>query len=1342
MVRESRTNRRLTQGDLAKSLGLLQQAVSGWERGASRPESIEIVRSLAALFPERTLDEWLTASGYAERRDIREEYSLPVRPLLTTLPFHMLTYEQFQDFAAALLAEYYPGSKVHQYGVPGDRQLGIDLQVTLADGSVYTIQCKRVRDKFGPEKVRQAIRDHKVDCDLAVILLSKTATAAERDEIVRKRKKKWDLWDSKDIADRIRSIPDINRKLQIVDAFFPAYRKDFLGIDHPTVFEAPNKYFAPLLTRSHIFSHAWTLVGRDKELEAISTALTNTDNSLVLLVGPGGIGKTRVLLAALEEFAARNPSASVLILPGVASPLPRDYDLISSGVGLVVLEDVHDRSDLKAIAHSIAGIRASNGNQLRVIVTSRPYASDRAVSDLATAGLHITADAKINLAGLNVDEAEKVAREILLAKDGPLGAARAIAEMAHDSPLALVVGSHLVATKKIHPRTLNNASEFRQQLLARFRDAISGAIGLASDQPLIRATLEIVALLQPLDVDSKAFSELAAKVVQQPIREIKRSIQQLLESGVLVRKARRLRIVPDLLGDYLVEEVLRREAVTPNSSIEQLVAEADAEQIGRLLVNTAKLDWRLNSSDPGRAPLSNIVWAPLIERCQQGLPDKLLDGVVTAAYFQPEQALNLFDRYAESGTVPPELGKLLRNVAMNTSFLDRALERLWALAKRDNRPENQHSNHPTRILKELAQIELEKPVDFCMQVADFAMRKIAGKDALGMYAILEEGLDAEIQSTESKGLSLNISRYAVRHAAVKELRKSIITFLVRQLDSRNLASGVRAALALSSALRSPPNVDDKVRAEWVREFIDTLLAVGKKIREAKLNSNVLVALEESVRWHIGYGMGAVRDAAREVVQSIPQSLDYRVTLSLADAWGHTRMSAGDEGGWLDRWREEQTSIAKELVVAYSSAGELIEYLQLKIDSIRAAAPRSGFSPGQFLGVTATVDIKVARAFCDAGLSTPGREVFFVGGFLALITKEPEEGVAVAKRAVKGGNPELTQDVAWTLASRQGREDALAAEGELLLELLSHANANVVACAVRGVAKGASSDVSKVFAALMKVDFGRSNGVAATVFQEIVNSEGLLAVSLKEDVMDELFEKLVRVPTIEDFWIEKFLTHVSEKDPVRLVEFLLRRIEKAAVVSDEKLQPMPYLWDEKLPFRARASQDFREATKRLREWMLTAPDHWVVDFWAPKLYAAIAAGFDESIVRDFLRWTENHDRGRYDVVVKLLRDAPSAFVTENVGLVEELFQRAEDIGPDAIRALRSSLFAAAMSGVRHGTPGQPFPEDVARKTKSEEAVARLPAGSPSSEFYLSLVSDADRDIRQKKLDDDAMFEQYE
>src|SRR5437773_8840092 len=99
LLRDARTARNLTQGELAARLEVGQQAVSNWERGTSRPETEALVLRLAGIFPEHDPALWREATEYRETPDEgatpRASKAKPVQPFLETLPLDRLSFQQF-----------------------------------------------------------------------------------------------------------------------------------------------------------------------------------------------------------------------------------------------------------------------------------------------------------------------------------------------------------------------------------------------------------------------------------------------------------------------------------------------------------------------------------------------------------------------------------------------------------------------------------------------------------------------------------------------------------------------------------------------------------------------------------------------------------------------------------------------------------------------------------------------------------------------------------------------------------------------------------------------------------------------------------------------------------------------------------------------------------------------------------------------------------------------------------------------------------------------------------------------------------------------------------------------
>jgi len=234
------------------------------------------------------------------------------------------------------------------------------------------------------------------------------------------------------------------------------------------------------------------------------------------------------------------------------------------------------------------------------------------------------------------------------------------------------------------------------------------------------------------------------------------------------------------------------------------------------------------------------------------------------------------------------------------------------------------------------------------------------------------------------------------------------------------------------------------------------------------------------------------------------------------------------------------------------------------------------------------------------------------------------------------------------------------------------------------------------------------------------------------------ERLVDCPSIDGHWIQDFISQVSRTNPRTVLEFLIARITRDAADTTPGYHPMPYEWDERSPLHFRAAPEFPKYLKIVREWLLTL-DSSRMGYWEPKLYAVVAAIFDDVVISDLAPWVDSRDPATLSLVASLLAEAPSTFVFSHQGFVVQLLDTAAATGTETLRQTKSALWRSAVSGVRQGTPGTPFPEDENRRDLAAAALSYLSKGSPPWVFYEELREDAASDIRRGLQRDEELAE---
>jgi hypothetical protein len=284
--------------------------------------------------------------------------------------------------------------------------------------------------------------------DNYIILLSIEAAVAVR-KVVRGRKK-WDVWDVRDISQWVRELPLEDRR-QLLDTHFgPAWRKAFLGLSAVGTFAAAESFFGPLLDPTKLFNHTWSLVGRSKQVEQLHGFVDSQQHRVAVVTGRGGIGKSKTLHAFATCFPERHKEVALRLVGDELPLTPESLDDVPLTPCVVVVDDAHRREELGVLL-SYAARRTQS---LKLVISSRPQGLDHLTYLLRNAGFDPQQVVQVDsVTDLSREEVGQLARQVL-GKDCEHLANRLTAAT-KDSPLVTLIGGRLLREKQVEPSLLD-----------------------------------------------------------------------------------------------------------------------------------------------------------------------------------------------------------------------------------------------------------------------------------------------------------------------------------------------------------------------------------------------------------------------------------------------------------------------------------------------------------------------------------------------------------------------------------------------------------------------------------------------------------------------------------------------------------------------------------------------------------------------------------------------------------------------------------------------------------------------------------------------------------------------
>jgi hypothetical protein len=357
----------------------------------------------------------------------------------------------------------------------------------------------------------------------------------------------WSLLDQRDLGQLVHDLP-LHRARTLLEQFWdPAVRQAFLPVAGIDAFLGLDEHFAPTLDAAAVLHHRAALVSRDDVLAALDAALDPAEAAprIVLIIGPGGRGKTRLALEALRHVEDAHPTVPVLVHQ---ERRPLDSAALAeppSDSAVVLTEDAH-RAPMGLIP-LVSYTKYTAGTKLVIITHATGVGEVRAV--LQRAGFDTGQILEIPVEPLKLGAAQALV-DALAAEGPPLSAEfdEFLAAEGRDTPLIPVVAISMARAGRLARGPLALDQGFRDEILRAYADVTAGDVR-GWPKPNVRGVLATVAAVAPLPSSaSDEFFDAVASVAGISRADLLAIVATLIERGVIVERGEQLRVGPDVLA--------------------------------------------------------------------------------------------------------------------------------------------------------------------------------------------------------------------------------------------------------------------------------------------------------------------------------------------------------------------------------------------------------------------------------------------------------------------------------------------------------------------------------------------------------------------------------------------------------------------------------------------------------------------------------------------------------------------------------------------------------------------------------------------------------------------------
>lgn len=1118
-------------------------------------------------------------------------------------------------------------------------------------------------------------------------------------------------------------------------------------------FVKAEEYFKDFLKKGPL-RHDYRLVGRSDMLDALNR-FTCSDKKILVLFGRGGLGKSKILYEFASHFKDKKWK-HVLFLREVFNIDQDILDMLPVEPSVIILDDAHRYDDLDTLFSIYKGNPVAD--KIKLIISARPLGKEKINYNLSR-NVPLDDVETCELDDLDVDETAELVKSLLLRKDPRV--ISAVTNMTKDCPLATVVACSLVNEGRIDPNIVLQKEEFQRLIFDRFLEEYKGS-DLADAQT--QRLLEYIAALSPTATFDDEFRKKLGDPLAMSISDVAKRIALLEERSLLLRKGRLVKIVPDLLSDYILYQACIDRNDTPTNFAKEVLDKFHETHLKNILFNISEIEWRARLSSKN-VNLLGDVWKQIKDEFRNApiyLRLKIIDEIEQAAVFQPQHALEIVDiaiNVPPSTKLPDEpilrqlewsndrvldkLPKLLRQIAYNIDYFEASCDLLWSLGKKEMRELNPYPECPLRILLDLAEYGIRKPKIYNLKMLKCIKRWLQEDDAYqyrySPLDILIKLLAKEGEDTQFRVDKIIMGAFPLNFRNIDDLRKEALTILESHLNSSKPKHIIAKALdLLVEVLRYPPGLFGREPTQEEMAYLgqeqnnalDIILKAIPTLRSDVINS----IIRKDLRWYQLHGRTPeIKSAVKKVIDSIEETDTFRITRAMIGNFREFLEQDFSRENHDQAVEKEMREVASIIFSKYGSADSIFNSLNSILKDIFSY--KLSASPNYILSQLSKDKPEIALGISKLIVINPDREISRFFSSLIWPLRLNGDFKAKINEIIKEA---ITKQDYWPClniahAFSYGVDEYTDEDIENIKNLLMLKNEDITKSLVHGISKIGQKNPKVAFQLSLLIDLEQFSDITDDFCSIFEPRYGVCPDYLSAEQIQTLLEKLLKIDIFErqHYHADQLLKNIAHKSPDVVIEFLLKRLEYARDndIRSRDYAPLPYLDFEYDFFDTNI---FQESEKYMQKVLGLSINPAGLDiFWLPKLFKLLSSNFSGKSIIILTEWIKSsREEKNITAISFLLREANQGFLFSQYEFIGILLEAAAAVSAECLKNVKSNLFGIAVSGGSTRSHGQPSQKDVELKDRGRETSNNFELTHPGYKFYREISEYGETRIREE------------